>query len=115
MGIGFPKPATRATVKRRRQRVERRVKQSIRAQCVERDGYCRLGCDCTGPSEWAHYGGFKRARTLGQAPERRHTTEGSLMLCRRHHTQYDRGELIIEAHSDRGCDGYLTFLWRDRQ
>jgi len=110
--IPQPKPVKRVTVKRRRQRQARKVVQSVRAQCVERDGYCRASgmgrygwndgriwrnfiSLCHGQSEWAHLGEKKRFKTRRQAPEVRHTTAGSLMLCRFHHRAYDRGKLRI--------------------
>jgi len=114
------KPVKRATVKRRKQRQARTVVTSIREQCFERDGYCRFFLDttfgvycypegCKGPSEWAHLGEKKRFKTRGQPPEERHTTGGSLMLCRFHHHAYDRGDLAII-----GADANLTlrFEWK---
>jgi hypothetical protein len=93
----------------RKQRAERKVATSVRAQCVARDGYCRLmGLDvCEGPSEWAHLGDKKRFKTRGQAPEVRHTTAGSFIACRRHHRAYDAGVIQIEVRSDLGADGRL--------
>ena len=110
-----PKPERRTTTTRRKRRQERAVTQSIRAQCVARDGYCRVSSDgvdfnCSGPSEWAHFGDHTRARTRGQDPEQRHTTAGSLMLCRFHHRQYDAGVLQIFALTTAiGCDGDVRF------
>ena len=114
--IGFPKPEKRATVKRRKSQLERVMKTLVRAACVERDGHCRVSQDtgvasgwCDGPSEWAHFGDFKRFKTRGQAPWSRHTTAGSLMLCTRHHADYDQGRLKIRATSKRLCNGPLTY------
>lgn len=110
-----PKPEKRATTKRRKARKESMRAKIIRAKCVIRDGYCRVGkdaddyTDCCGPSEWGHFGAMKRARTRGQAPEIRHTTAGSFMACRSHHADYDAGELAITAASDAGCDGELVY------
>lgn len=64
---------------------------------------------CDGPSEWAHFDALKRARTRGRPPEERHTTAGSLMLCRRHHDAYDDGDLLIDALTSDGCDGLLRY------
>lgn len=83
--------------------MESKTQQAVRAAVVSRDGYCRYYkaqdwdtiVECDGPSEWAHLGDKKRARTRNMAPEVRHTTAGSLMLCRRHHQQYDSGEIVI--------------------
>ena len=117
-GVPCPKPEKRATVKRRKQRAEAAVIQSVRAACVERDGYCRVAKDapvatghllgCGGPSEWAHFGGWKRARTRGQPASHRHTLSGSLMLCRAHHQAYDAGRVQIDATAA-GAEGPLVF------
>lgn len=37
------KPPKRKTLKGRKDRAEAKVKKTVRAQCVERDGYCRGG------------------------------------------------------------------------
>lgn len=122
-------PATIA--KGRKTRAEAKVKKAVRAACVLRDGYCRFNffsplswavtgqCDvtdrkpyphrCVGPSEWAHLGAKKRARTRGMAPEVRHTTAHSAMLCRQAHRDYDAGRLRITALTRRGADGPLKF------
>jgi len=114
--LAHAKPERRKRTKGRKSRKESARTKSIRASCVERDGYCRIGkdaddyTDCIGPSEWAHFGEFKRAKTRGQEPERRHTTAGSFMVCRGHHRDYDAVELIIIATDrERGCDGELTY------
>ena len=114
--------------KGKRDRAEGKVKTSVRAACVVRDGYCRVEAmnmmlapgdemvgnldPCDGPSEWAHMGEKQRSKTRGQAPEVRHTTAGSLLLCQKHHGQYDgrvRPRLSIKALSNRGADGPLRF------
>ena len=126
--IGFPKGRTRKQLKARKDRQEARIVKLVRAACAVRDGYCRRRRDqvdnrlmfqdaytaieihsCDGPSEWAHFGGKRRARTRGQAPEVRHTTAGSLMLCRSAHADYDAGRLKITALTRHGCDGRLKF------
>lgn len=98
----------------------------VRQACVFRDGYCRLAKfvgagACRGPSEWAHFDKWKRWKTMGQDPEQRHCTQGSLMLCQRHHLFYDGKfprlnerkafTLLIEALSDRYADGPLAFTF----
>ncbi len=95
-----------ATRRAKRRRAEARVAKHVRALCVERDGYCRLMglSPCDGPSEWAHLGEKKRARTRGMSPEMRHTTSGSLMACSKHHRAYDAGKIGI-AVSETGADG----------
>ncbi len=126
-GVACPKPPKRKTVKGRKDRAEGKVKKSVREQCVERDGWCRVGqyrafdrhgwgglCfECSSNlSQWAHWGEHTRAKTRGQAPERRHTTGGSLMLCKAHHDALDgrsHPRLKITALTDNGCDGPLRF------
>ena len=118
-----PKPRLRATEKRANRRVEAKIKRQVRAACVERDHYCRLGSrfwrddfmvntwtsDCDGESEWAHFDQYRRFKTRGKPAAERHTVQGSMMLCRKHHTDYDSGELAITALSERGADGPLEF------
>lgn len=118
----IPKPEPRKKVKGRKQRAAAKVVKSVRAQCVARDGVCRfsnqpvlllvlLGA-CQGKSEWAHLGEHRRAKTRGMAPDVRHTTAGSLMLCTRHHAAYDRHDFDILA-SGRGADAALVILTPD--
>ncbi len=135
----------RKTIKGRKKRAERKVVDAVRPKCVARDGSCRPTLDavgrpveavwkafgvklhgdemdeavrnhvCVGPSEWAHLKGSTRAQTRGQAPERRHRTDGTVMLCKDLHDRYDgrkRPRLDIEALSDRGADGPLRFTMR---
>ena len=126
--MAFPKPRTRKSLKAKKDRAEVAVAKSVRAECVERDGhYCRIGFPvavsgdvlpdprggmdcCSGPSEWAHLGRHRRAHTRGMSPEKRHTTQGSLMLCRRHHHDYDAGLMGIRALSLKWADGPLRFF-----
>lgn len=128
-----PKGPKRKTVKGQKQRSEDAVKKRVRARCVERDGQCRIGewelnpddthddeligdgCEangCEGESQWAHMHAKRRSQTRGQAPDVRHTTAESLMLCSRHHRQYDGTEkprLTIQALTAKGADGPLQF------
>lgn len=117
---------TRKQSKSRKDRTEAAVKKAVRAECAERDGACRIGDwemnpddihdddlesdPCDGRSEWAHLGEKKRFKTRGQAPEVRHTTAGSLMLCRHHHGRYDAGKLTITGAS---ADGVLEFWMKE--
>lgn len=123
----FPKGRTRRQVKAKKDRAEAAVKKDVRSACVERDGYCRYDKDfsdwlvtsglvsihgCGGPLEWAHLHVKRRSQTRGQAPEIRHTTQDSLMLCRVHHDQYDgraQPRLLITALTSQGADGPLKF------
>lgn len=107
-----------ARLRARKKRKDDTLASEVREIVDARDGYCRYGYDvspgrrfsqCRGPSEWAHFGDKKRARTRGMAPEERHTTAGSLKLCRTHHVDYDAGRLQIAAQTDRGCDGPLDY------
>ncbi len=116
--LRFAKPEPRQRTKGRARRQESAVARTVREACVMRDGHCRITRDllspfryagCAGPSEWAHLGDARRFKTRGQAPERRHTTAGSLMLCREAHQAYDAGKLRIEPLTDRGADGRLRF------
>jgi hypothetical protein len=120
----FPKGATRKSLKAKAKRLEKTMIALVRTACVLRDMDCRISTgaygmhldqmqsylgQCRGQSEWAHFGAHRRARTRGMAPLDRHTTAGSLMLCRMHHRAYDAGKLKITALTDRGCDGPLEF------
>jgi hypothetical protein len=120
-----PKGRTRATVKRSRGRAEAEIKRQVREACMLRDGICRItfghilhkdvqiGLDracCGYTGEWAHLGEKRRFKTRGMAPEERHTTAGSLMLCTEHHRMYDEYKTLeIRALSDLGADGRLEF------
>ena len=128
-----PKPELRRTVRMRAKRQAAKVVKVVRAQCVERDGYCRIGewennpddlhdgaltgegeplIACDGRSEWAHLGEQKRFKTRGQPATKRHTTAGSLMLCQRHHRDYDAGRMEIRGDD---ANGVLDFWYRQRR
>jgi hypothetical protein len=114
---------------RRTPKAERQQIEAVRAQCVERDGDCRATGfyfdgeqwrtderlsqeqrgPCYGDSEWAHMHARRRSKTRGMAPEYRHDTAHSLMLCHKHHEDYDAKRLIITAITRRGADGPLKF------
>ena len=104
----------------------------MRLKCVKRDGSCRYNDGwaflapgdpmpmhevkesdrCSGPAAWAHMHQKRRSKTMGMPPEVRHTTKESLMLCARHHDQYDnkvKPRLYITALTRRGADGPLKF------
>lgn len=118
------KPEPHKRVKDRKKREERAVIKTVRPAVVTRDGLCRLRSmcrafqlmfgACAGPSEWAHWREHSRAKTRGMAPQIRHTTSQSLMMCKRHHNDYDKGHgvtrLYIEALTERICDGRLRFI-----
>ena len=121
LAIGaLAKPEPRKRVKARRKRQEATVATGVRAQCVERDGYCLLRARvfggfgrCLGPSEWAHIGTHRRAHTRGQAAARRHTTAGSGMLCQRHHAAYDAHEFdLVPSDAALGMNGNFQVVTR---
>lgn len=124
MAPAFPKPEPRKRAKGRKKRLEQKVVKTVRPDVVRRDGYCRLLFTartlremfgvCRGASQWAHFGKHKRARTRGMAPEVRHTTAGTFMLCDGHHDAYDDGEIVIHALTEKECDGPLEFRVKDR-
>ncbi len=116
--LAQPKGPTRKKLKARKDRKESAVKKSVREECVDRDGLCRFATfrdevieivgPCRGRSEWMHLGDKKRARTRGMDPEVRHTTEGSLMGCTKHHADYDQGRLAVEpVNAEKGAKGLL--------
>lgn len=116
----IPKPPRRKAVKARKTRAEQTVARNVRAACVKRDGHCRimfdeyhtvwvLAMDCRGPSEWAHMHARRRSKTRGMAPEVRHDTTHSLMLCKYHHELYDAKQLFITALTRKGADGQLKY------
>jgi hypothetical protein len=106
---------TRKAEKAKAGRAEKRVKTDVRDCRLQNlsdryEGTSDFTCD--GPPEWAHLQAKRRSKTRGQPPDVRHTTEDSLILCRRHHARYDgreRPRLEIEALSTRGADGPLRF------
>lgn len=114
-GIAVPKPEPLKRVRGRKTRAESKVKKSVRAQCAERDGHCRMhDVRCQGPSQWAHLGDAKRFKTRRMDPTVRHTVEGSLMLCELHHDQYDgrrKPRLHITPLSSAGANGALVFSY----
>jgi len=118
-----PRKGSIKRLKARTKRQEAKVVKSVRQQCVERDGYCLIASrvpasvavllgPCEGPSEWAHVEEHRRFNTRGQAPEDRHTTNGSAMLCRAHHVAYDSHEFDFEAFSAAGMDGAFAVIRR---
>ena len=126
-----PKPqrGSARKAKARGKRQEAKVAKSVRAACVERDGYCLIASRvpfsvrvllgaCEGPSEWAHVGAHRRFNTRGMEPQERHTTGGSCMLCQKHHRAYDAHEFdfstwdAVKATWDAGMDGAVAVIRR---
>ena len=120
-----PKPL-RGSAKREKARARRQEAahaKIVRAACVVRDGYCLIASrlpravavllgPCEGLSEWAHVAEHRRCFTRGQAPEVRHTTAGSGMLCRGHHVAYDSHEFDFETYTEAGMDGAFAVIRR---
>jgi hypothetical protein len=119
MTIGFPKGKTKRQLKGQQDRAEAKVIKAVRAKVMERELHdCRLYVAvpelipfgwCHGRLAWAHLGDQRRFKTVGLPPEERHTTAGSLALCERHHTIYDRHAMEIDA-GPKGADGPLRFI-----
>lgn len=121
--IGFPKPESRKRTKAREKRADREQAQETRQKVLDRDGWCRVGRAgrpeifgrCTPVPEWAHL--VSRQKTRGMAPEIRHSTATSVMLCGGpaggHHVAFDkltgRKRLHIESLTAAGADGRLQF------
>lgn len=124
LGTASPKPprGSARRQKAKRQRLLAKLAKAVRAQCVERDGRCAIQRHhwdkldvfgaCSGPSEWAHIGRHRRCHTRGQAPEQRHTSGGSAILCRSHHAELDAHEFDIEPTTERGMDGPFRMVTR---
>lgn len=109
-GVPVPKGKTRKQIKAKKDRLEAKVKRAVRAECVERDGHCRLTGTtlCDGPSEWAHL--ESRAKTRGMASDRRHSTNNSIMACRKHHQMQHAGLLKIYLTDAGGANAALDVL-----
>lgn len=108
---------SRKRLKGRKDRAEAKVKKQVRAEVEARDGYClvlKLGLPgCKGRSTWAHLNGHRRSQTRGMAPERRHDTRFSAMLCQRHHKQEEDGKYQVVYLTDQYADGPVQ--WAARQ
>ena len=109
-----PKPGRGQTIKAvnaKAHRVESKVKGLVRAHVSARDGDCRLAgvTSCWGESEWAHLEESRRSKTRGQAPELRHTVQGSAKLCTGHHRAYDAHQIVILNIGPKGAEGRITW------
>lgn len=113
--MGWIKPSAKS---RKRKRAEADVVAEVRPKVEERDGYCRIlsfSLDpltltgvikkCEGPSQWAHLPGHRRSQTRGLPPEERHTTQGTVMLCMRHHEMEETHQLSLRPLTPDGADG----------
>ena len=78
--------------------------KTIREQVQARDVYCRAYYmhkeTCMGVAAWAHMAGHRRFETRGLPPEQRHSTAWTLMLCAKHHADYDARRLRITGNAD---------------
>lgn len=105
------KPGVVARARAAKRRKDTTYAAKIRDKVFDRDEFCRLlGVDdCSGPAEWAHIEDQQRFRTMGMAPELRHSTGGSMKACRSHHRRYDAGEIEIAfVDPARGADWHLA-------
>ena len=108
---------------------ERAVIAKVRLLVDARDGYCRIAKHlpesaclgaCSGSSQWAHLGQSRRCYTRKMDPTLRHTVEGTVMLCARHHALYD-GQILgmprmqIEELTSKRAEGPLAFLWKEHR
>jgi len=116
-GVACPKGKTRKQLKAAKDRAEMKVIKRVRAQCVVRDGLCRLmGCGpCSGVSEWCHMHSKRRSQTRNQAPEKRHTTAESFMACTSHHAAYDAHQILVEPLTEKGADGAMSVGVKDHE
>ena len=55
---------------------------------------------CSGGQQWCHMEGHRRFETRGLPPEQRHSTAWTLMLCAKHHADYDARRLRITGNAD---------------
>ena len=115
--MGKKRPGITARLREAKARKDRAYAATVRDRVIERDGHCRYGKDvasherseCRGPSEWAHINDWQRFKTRGRPPERRHATQGSMMLCQRHHELYDDGHIEIDYWEPHYCDGHVSY------
>ena len=116
----FPKPEPKK--KGAKARADKKVADRVRLEVFDRDGGCRFPhglpstalqvsqlAVCEGPLEWAHLPDWRRSRTVNQDPEDRHTTAGSMVLCRRHHEMLDQGQLDIRPTATFGADSVIEW------
>lgn len=105
---------TRKQVKSAKARAEAKVIKAVRAACVERDQGCRLAGHfgvCQGQISWCHMEGKRRHQTRNMAPEERHGTAWTVMLCGRHAEMEERHQIRSEYLTDKGADGLMRFVY----
>jgi hypothetical protein len=109
---------TRKRLKGRKERAEIAVIKRVRAEVRARDGHClvatRIGIvgECEGWSTWAHFAGHRRSQTRGMAPEKRHDSRFSGMLCVKHHGQEEAGTYQVVYTSTDYANGPIR--WEKR-
>lgn len=114
-----PKPTrSRKQERAAETRADQKRLRWLHAYCTERDGACRVpGCifRYKYASQLAHLWQWKRAKTVGQAPEARHPTGGAMMLCLIHHQLEDANRLILLPRSLDHADGVVLFVLDGRE
>lgn len=111
-----PKPTPRKTLKARKDRHERGVIDTVRAEVMAREGYgCRFRFNpelgkCQGAIQWCHLWDKVRSRTMGMNPAERHLSSHSLAACLAHHDAIDARaypKLILKPLTDLKANGPL--------
>lgn len=106
------------TLNGRADRAEKKTKTQVRAECVNRDEYCRVSSmahrtPCRGRSEWTHLEHKRRCFTRGMKPTDRHSTVWTCQMCEGHHDEYDAH--LFDVHfidEERGADGPIEVQYR---
>jgi hypothetical protein len=96
-----------ATARAAKARKDAAYAAKVRAAVERRDVGCRacaMGLAstrvaCTFP-QWCHMEGHRRFETRGLPPEQRHSTAWTLLLCAKHHADYDARRLRITGNAD---------------
>jgi hypothetical protein len=109
------KPVRKMSAKRRK---EAPLIKAVRAECVERDGYCRLAglfVTCHGESAWCHLEGKRRSQTRNMKPEDRHSAAWTVMLCARH-AELEERHVLRSRYDDpaRGAHGLIRWTFDQR-
>jgi hypothetical protein len=118
--VPIPKPAKRATGKRMRvkpqsarQRADLAYAAKVRKVVAARDEVCRLAGrlpPCSGALAWCHMEGHRRSQTRRMAPQDRHSTAWTVMLCARHAEMEERHQVTSEYLTENGADGMMAWV-----
>lgn len=116
-GQYLSKGDSRKRIKGREDRAEKKTKTQVRAECVDRDGYCRVAemmrTLCNGPSQWTHLEDKRRCFTRGMKPTDRHSTQWTCQMCQGHHAAYDAHHFDVRfIDEDKGADGAIEVVYR---